>query len=64
MSVKHPEEVDELWEELSLLLNSCGDGPVRNVAEWKKAFTEWKSATRKKAREGKELNENEKKSLN
>lgn len=33
-----PEIVDALWEELQGSLNSCGDGPVRTVQEWKKVI--------------------------
>ncbi|KAK5644045.1 hypothetical protein RI129_007890 [Pyrocoelia pectoralis] len=51
--------IDAIWEKLCLKLNSSGDGPMRNVNAWKKLFTEWKSATRKKARENKKLLQHE-----
>ncbi|XP_031349626.1 uncharacterized protein LOC116175583 [Photinus pyralis] len=51
-----PEDLHNLWVQLVNALNACGDGPTRDVDAWKKVFTEWKSQTRKKAREGKVLN--------
>lgn len=33
-----PEDLTKLWEELSLSLNSCGDGPIRTSPEWKKVM--------------------------
>ncbi|KAJ3621688.1 hypothetical protein MTP99_003795 [Tenebrio molitor] len=56
-----PEMLDQIWKQLTTTLNSCGDGPIRQQTEWKKVFTEWKSATRRKCREKKELNECERK---
>ncbi|CAG9759321.1 unnamed protein product [Ceutorhynchus assimilis] len=53
----NPKDLEVLWDELSKVLNSCGDGPIRETASWKKVFTEWKSASRKKARENKQLSE-------
>ncbi|XP_031353383.1 uncharacterized protein LOC116178413 [Photinus pyralis] len=51
------EGLKQIWNEMVANLNSCGDGPVRNIEGWKKVFREWKCIIRKKAREGKELNE-------
>nr|XP_015837957.1 PREDICTED: uncharacterized protein LOC103314579 isoform X2 [Tribolium castaneum] len=57
------EALGAIWKELTVLLNSVGDGPVREINEWKKVFTEWKCSIRKKARENKALNDNEKRLL-
>ncbi|KAJ8912766.1 hypothetical protein NQ315_016723, partial [Exocentrus adspersus] len=55
----NPEDLEKLWNNLTEELNACGDGPVRDMHSWKKVFTEWKSATRKKARENKCLTDAE-----
>ncbi|KXZ75667.1 hypothetical protein TcasGA2_TC030926 [Tribolium castaneum] len=57
------EALGAIWKELTVLLNSVGDGPVREINEWNKVFTEWKCSIRKKARENKSLNDNEKRLL-
>ncbi|KAF5287572.1 hypothetical protein FQA39_LY15901 [Lamprigera yunnana] len=43
--------IDQLWEEVSGTLNSCGSGPIKLSAQWKKTFIDWKCHTRKKARD-------------
>uniref|UniRef100_A0A6P7H8F7 Regulatory protein zeste n=1 Tax=Diabrotica virgifera virgifera TaxID=50390 RepID=A0A6P7H8F7_DIAVI len=43
--------VDKLWDELTLSLNATGSGPQKFKAQWKKTFIDWKSHTKKKARE-------------
>ncbi|XP_072386369.1 uncharacterized protein [Diabrotica undecimpunctata] len=43
--------VEKLWDELTLNLNSMGCGPSKNKQQWKKTFIDWKSHTKKKARE-------------
>ncbi|CAG9773272.1 unnamed protein product [Ceutorhynchus assimilis] len=54
-STTNPEDIIKAWEKLTTTLNSCKDGPMRDTASWKKAFTEWNSNARKKARENKPL---------
>ncbi|KAF5279254.1 hypothetical protein FQR65_LT15459 [Abscondita terminalis] len=58
-----PENILKIWSELKDALNSCGDGPVKDIDGWKKVFTEWKSQVRKKARLEKTLNSLEEKLL-
>ncbi|XP_050518000.1 uncharacterized protein LOC126892499 [Diabrotica virgifera virgifera] len=43
--------IDKLWDELTLSLNAMGSGPQKSKAQWKKTFIDWKSHTKKKARE-------------
>ncbi|KAK4874963.1 hypothetical protein RN001_014323 [Aquatica leii] len=44
-------EIENLWDELTTLLNSCGSGPSKLKSQWKKTFIDWKCHTRKKARD-------------
>ncbi|CAG9767835.1 unnamed protein product [Ceutorhynchus assimilis] len=53
----NPEDLEAVWRSLVQELNSCGDGPIRDIVAWKKVFTEWKGVCRKKARENKALSE-------
>lgn len=43
--------MENLWEDVSSILNSCESGPTKTKAQWKKTFIDWKCLTRKKARE-------------
>ncbi|CAG9769224.1 unnamed protein product [Ceutorhynchus assimilis] len=44
-----PDILKRTWEELSVKLNASG-GPIREVAGWKRVFTDWRSQVRGKAR--------------
>ncbi|KAK5648165.1 hypothetical protein RI129_003057 [Pyrocoelia pectoralis] len=43
--------IHKLWEEIAARLNSCGSGPAKPKAQWKKTFIDWKSNTRRKSRD-------------
>uniref|UniRef100_A0A6P7GJ24 Regulatory protein zeste n=1 Tax=Diabrotica virgifera virgifera TaxID=50390 RepID=A0A6P7GJ24_DIAVI len=43
--------MEKLWDELTLTLNSMGCGPSKTKMQWKKTFIDWKSHTKKKARD-------------
>ncbi|CAH1103804.1 unnamed protein product [Psylliodes chrysocephalus] len=45
----NPTGLTDSWEKLGKSLNGSG-GPQRNIAEWKRVFTDWKSQVRKRAR--------------
>ncbi|XP_018569521.1 uncharacterized protein LOC108909618 [Anoplophora glabripennis] len=50
----HPletKEVEDKWEELSMLLNSVDSGARKDKKQWKTFLYEWKSKTKKKARQ-------------
>uniref|UniRef100_A0A1Y1LJ84 Regulatory protein zeste n=1 Tax=Photinus pyralis TaxID=7054 RepID=A0A1Y1LJ84_PHOPY len=59
-----PNVIKELWDEMVVQLNNVGTGPSRTVDNWRKAFNEWKSTTKKKAREKKPLKELERQLIN
>ncbi|KAL4707163.1 hypothetical protein ACJJTC_018898 [Scirpophaga incertulas] len=40
---------DQLWDELSNMLNAIGGGVQRRPNKWKKVWVDWKSKTKKKA---------------
>ncbi|KAG5862239.1 hypothetical protein JTB14_018433 [Gonioctena quinquepunctata] len=41
-----PDDLKNLWKALITSLNSCGDGPIRTLQEWKKVleYFEWSAA--------------------
>ncbi|KMQ89372.1 hypothetical protein RF55_11007 [Lasius niger] len=41
-------KIDELWEKLSLTLNTAGYGPRKSPKEWAKTWRDWKSNVLKK----------------
>ncbi|CAG9816542.1 unnamed protein product [Phaedon cochleariae] len=46
----NPSELDDKWEELTVLLNTVENGARKEKKQWKTYLYEWKSKTKKKAR--------------
>lgn len=45
--------MDQMWQEISMKLNSCGSGPQKQFKEWNKTWRDWKGNTLKKAADNK-----------
>lgn len=48
-SPNNPSVLKETWEKITVRLNAAG-GPIKDVASWKRTFSDWKAHARQRAR--------------